>query len=825
MPDAAGAEVGRIEVITPPHNGAVHVGLPLKIAGIVFWGLVTIGLLMVAAAMPWMDQIATLEHDTLPRQVVMSIQERFEDDPDITRDSLQKPLLSLMQEHGIPAVRVERGANILIFGKPRDDLDIYTATFPITDFQGNETESIIVTVYQQKVEQIQLKRKKQLMLALGTSFFAFGLIIQWILQKVITRPFHQMIETAESCSRGNSARFDETRSDEFGYLSRFINKAMATLEARQCELGDALQRAKASEHALFEEKRRAEVTLNSIAEGVITTDQNGKIRFMNPVAETLSGWTQYEATGRPIDDIIHLIDEQTGDSIPCAISGSLRSNQVERNLQGRMLVRKGGEEIAVAESAAPMHDAAGNIVGAVLVFDDVRQTRELTRQLSHQASHDALTGLLNRREFEHHLQQALESTRNNSACYALYYIDLDQFKIVNDTCGHTAGDELLRELGALLKRKLRDSDIIARLGGDEFGVLLQGCTMEDAEILAGEVRQAIRALHFVWDGKTFEIGASIGIVPLSASTQSVAEALSSADVACYAAKEQGRDRVHVSEPDDKELKRHRSEMRWVGRIREALNENRFTLYRQSVVPVNNSEQRSSHTEMLLRMLDKEGKIIPPGRFLGAAEQYGLMPDIDRWVIEHSLRWLADEIHHCHSTITMAVNLSGQSLTAHGFLSEVINLIRDSQVPPEQICFEITETAAIANFETALTFMRVLHEMGCRFALDDFGSGMSSFAYLKQLPVDYLKIDGSYVRDLMHDPVDRAMVEAVNQIGHAMGIKTIAEYVEDYAILGELAAIGVDFAQGYAIDKPQPLTFAGDSTGTGTPQVKPGSTHG
>jgi diguanylate cyclase (GGDEF)-like protein/PAS domain S-box-containing protein len=807
------------------HKETVHVSLPLKIVAIVFWGLVTIGLLMVAAAMPWMERIAILEHDTLPRQVVIAVQEHFNNNADVTLDSLQSALLPLMQELDIPAVRIERGVDAMTFGKRRNDLDSYTVTFPATDPGENEVVDVILTVYQQKVEQVLLERKKQLMLALGISFFTFGLTIQWILQRVISRPFQQMIKTAESCSQGNNAHFDETRSDEFGYLSRFINKAMATLQARQSELGDALQRAQASEHALFEEKCRAEVTLNSITEGVITTDQHRKVRFMNPVAEKLSGWTQEEATGRPIDEIIHLIDEQSGDSIPCAISGSLRNNQVERNLQGRMLVRKDGEEIAVAESAAPMHDAAGTIVGAVLVFDDVRQTRELTRQLSHQASHDALTGLLNRREFEHHLQQALDNTRNNSTHYALCYLDLDQFKIVNDTCGHTAGDELLRELGVLLQKKLRDSDVVARLGGDEFGVLLQGCTMGDAEKLAGELRYAIRAMHFVWDGKTFDIGASIGIVPLSASTHSVAEALSSADVACYAAKEQGRDRVHVSEPDDRELQRHRSEMRWVGRIREALKENRLMLYQQSIVPVHSSDQRGSHTELLLRMLDEKGKLIPPGHFLGAAEQYGLMPDIDRWVIGHALQWLANEIQYRHSTITMSVNLSGQSLTAHGFLSDVVDLIHESQVPPEQICFEITETTAIANFETALKFMRLLHGMGCQFALDDFGSGMSSFAYLKQLPVDFLKIDGSYVRDLLHDPVDRAMVQAVNQIGHAMGIQTIAEYVEDRSILGALASIGVDYAQGYAIDKPQSLVFAQDSNGTVTPFVKPGSTQG
>ncbi|TCK16810.1 PAS domain S-box-containing protein/diguanylate cyclase (GGDEF)-like protein [Thiogranum longum] len=807
------------------HNEAVHIGLPLKIAGIVFWGLVAVGLLMVAMAMPWLERIAVLEHETSPRQIVTSVREQLLEDNAVTLDALRPSIPPLMQELNIPAVSIERSTKSITFGKPEPGLESFTSSFTSADLQTGGLVDVVVTVYQQTIEQALLTRKKQLMLVLGISFFAFGLIIQWILQKVITKPFHQMIATAELCSHGNEARFNENRFDEFGYLSRFINKAMAALQARQLELSDALQRAQAGEHALFDEKNRAEVTLNSIAEGVITTDRDGKVRFMNPVAERLSGWKQEEATGRDIDDIIHLIDEQTGDFIPCAVSCSLRNNKIERNLQSRLLVRKGGEEIAVAESAAPMHDATGNIVGAVLVFDDVRQTRELTRQLSHQASHDALTGLLNRREFEARLQQALENTRSNGEHYALCYIDLDQFKIINDTCGHTAGDELLRVLGSLLHKKLRDSDIVARLGGDEFGILLQGCTMADAEKLAGEIRKVIRALNFVWDGKSFEIGASIGIVPLSGTTQSVAEALSSADVACYAAKEQGRDRVHVSEPDDKELKRHRSEMRWVGRIRDALKEGRLTLYRQSIVPVHCSDQRELHTEILLRMIGKDEKLIPPGRFLRAAEQYGLMPEIDRWVVEHSLRWLANEIRLCQSTTIMAVNLSGQSLTARGFLSSIVDLLHDSKVPPEQICFEITETAAIANFETALKFMRLLHGMGCRFALDDFGSGMSSFAYLKQLPVDYLKIDGSYVRDLLHDPVDRAMVQSVNQIGHAMGIQTIAEYVEDRSILGALATIGVDFAQGYAIDKPQAVRHTEAHCDSVVSFIKPGSGQG
>ncbi len=806
----------------PPRTEAVHIGLPLKVAGIVFWGLVTIGLLMAAAAMPWLERITKLEHESTFRQAASLTRELVNTNAEVPLNELRPLLLSVMQEFDIPAIHIERDTSSALFGQVPDNSDSYTTAFQADNPAGNDTGDIVLTLYSNNVVHTVLQQKKWLMLIFGISFFAFGVLIQWVLQTVITRPFHNMIKVAESCSQGNNALFDENRKDEFGYLARFINQAMTSLQARQSELTDALQRAHESEHALFDEKQRAEVTLNSIAEGVITTDSNGNIRFMNPIAEKLTGWTQAEADGQPVDDIIKLVDEQSGDKTPCAISECLRGNRVVRNLQGRVLIRKGGKEIEVDESAAPMYDPGGNIVGAVLVFDDIRQTRELTRQLSHQATHDALTGLLNRSEFERFLQQALDNSCDNDKPSALCYVDLDQFKIVNDTCGHTAGDELLRELSTLLSQQLRDSDTVARLGGDEFGVLLQGCTIEHAEKLAANLRTAIRTMHFVWDGKTFEVGASIGIVPLSASTRSVGEALASADIACYAAKEQGRDRVHVSEPDDRELKRHRSEMRWVGKTREALREDRLALYQQPIVPVHDSAQRDKHTEILVRMLDKDGNVVPPGHFLGASEQYGLMPAIDGWVLDQSLRWLTAETRYRDSDITVAVNLSGQSLSAPGFLSRVVDLIHDSGVPPEQLCFEITETAAISNFYRALKFMRMLRGMGCLFALDDFGSGMSSFAYLKQLPVDFLKIDGSYVRDLLHNPVDRAMVEAVNQVGHAMGIRTIAEYVEDGAILGALSAIGVDFAQGFAIGKPQPLVFAGEQGNTVTPFLRPGS---
>jgi len=440
----------------------------------------------------------------------------------------------------------------------------------------------------------------------------------------------------------------------------------------------------------------------------------------------------------------------------------------------------------------------------VLAFTDVSENRELTRRLTYQASHDTLTGLFNRREFEIRLRTVLGTVYKYNTPACLCYMDLDQFKLVNDTCGHIAGDELLRQLADKLRLRLRSSDVIARLGGDEFGVLLHGCGLQQASELASDFRNVVREHRFTWDGRTFEMGVSIGVVALSADTRGVTDALSAADVACYAAKEGGRDRVHVYEADDGELQRKRNDMQWVSRIREALKENRFRLYQQAIVPVSpgTAPPTGEHYEVLLRMLDEDGNLLSPGQFMSAAEQFGLMIDLDQWVLRNALQWLA--ANNLYGDRRLAINLSGQSISSGGFLESVTETFDAINVDPTQICFEITETAAIANLDNATRFIASLKAMGCKFALDDFGSGMSSFAYLKNLPVNYLKIDGSYVRDLVRDPVDRAMVEAVNQIGHAMGMQTIAEFVEDSATLGALAVIGVDFAQGFGIGKPEPL---------------------
>lgn len=782
----------------------VHIGLPLKITGMVFWGLVAIGLVLAAETMHWLHSHIEASQSESAKQAVLTVRALLDHNHSAGSQELGMQLRLILESSEIAGISVEQGLERTAAGDFSGQFTRYSSSFSVT--QPDEAESdVFVSVWMHPIDTMLTQQKKRLMIEMGMLVFLFGTILQWILQRLLSTPITCMVDTARKFSQSGSARFDEKRNDEFGYLARFINQALDTLTQRQSEVVSALKRAQQSEHALFEEKERAEVTLHSIAEGVITTDETGCIQYMNPAAETLTGYTKTEAQGLSITRVLQLRNEHNGQPVESSVFSCLRSNSVSRALTGRLLAQPNGEAIAIEENAAPIRDRSGNTIGAVLAFADVSQNRELTRKLSYQASHDTLTGLYNRREFEIRLRAALQASGADNSLFTLCYLDLDQFKLVNDTCGHVAGDELLRQLALALKKELRDSDTLARLGGDEFGVLLHGCTMEDAARLASKLRKAVREHHFTWEGKTFEVGVSIGVVPLSADTGGVTEALSAADVACYAAKDSGRNRVHVYEANDDELLRKRSDMQWVSRIRLALKENRFRLYQQPIVPVKKTHRQTvAHHEVLLRMLDEEGRLLAPGQFMNAAEQFGLMADIDAWVLRNALEWLADNDDSGTGIRRLAINLSGQSLSLRPFLDNVMELFSTSQVCADRICFEITETAAIANLENATRFITALKAMGCEFALDDFGSGMSSFAYLKNLPVNYLKIDGSYVRDLVRDPVDRAMVEAVNQIGHAMGMQTIAEFVEDRKTLEQLAAIGIDYAQGYGIAKPEPL---------------------
>jgi diguanylate cyclase (GGDEF)-like protein len=439
-------------------------------------------------------------------------------------------------------------------------------------------------------------------------------------------------------------------------------------------------------------------------------------------------------------------------------------------------------------------------LGVVLVFHDVTENRSMARQLSYQAAHDPLTGLINRAEFERRLEYALESVHSESAHHALCFMDIDQFKLVNDTCSHEAGDAMLKEISGLLQGCLRDSDVLGRLGGDEFGVLLRNCTLDGAEEIAANMLSMIKATRFESCERTFEIGASIGIAMIDAGSSSVTEIMKAADLACYAAKDTGRSGIHVFQAGDTELSRRHDDMQWVARLKDAISEDRLVLYYQDIVPVSRSATGAHHFEVLVRMQDEAGQLITPDKFLPAAESYNLITALDRWVVEHSLEWYSAR----DEQLLMSINLSGKSVTDPGFLEFIRDKLAEYQVNPADICFEITETAAVANLELAAEFMHELRKLGCRFALDDFGSGLSSFAYLRNLPVNYLKIDGSFVRNIDSDRVNAAMVDAINQLGVVMGIRTIAEFVENDDIMNRLADIGVDYAQGYGVARPLPL---------------------
>jgi diguanylate cyclase (GGDEF)-like protein len=447
-----------------------------------------------------------------------------------------------------------------------------------------------------------------------------------------------------------------------------------------------------------------------------------------------------------------------------------------------------------------------NVICSALL--DVTEAHELSSQLSYQATYDDLTGLVNRREFEDRLQETIDSASEKKTQNILCYLDLDQFKVVNDTCGHMAGDEMLRQLSQVLHRCIRRNDTLARLGGDEFGILLENCLLKNALVAAENIRQVVQEFRFVWEDSTFNIGVSIGLTPISSVDESISEVLRRADTACFVAKDAGRNRIHVFHFDDQELEDRHGEMKLVSTISSALDENRMELWQQTITHVDKINKKldsgNVHFELLLRMRDKEGNLMGPDAFLPSAERYDLATRIDRWVLDAMFNWFGKYPDQLEQLEMCAVNLSGQSLSDEKFLQEITDHLIKTEIPAGKICFEITETAAIQNLAMASQFIKTLKRLGCSFALDDFGSGLSSFTYLKSLPVDFVKIDGFFVKDVVKDPVDLAMVKAINDMAHAMGKLTIAEFVEDKEILQKLVDLGVDYVQGYGIAKPAPL---------------------
>lgn len=565
---------------------------------------------------------------------------------------------------------------------------------------------------------------------------------------------------------------------------------------------------KIAQQALAKEQQRALVTLESIGDGVMTTDVNGHIDYLNPVAERLLDCETLAARGRHYMELLKLIDEGSGETLHDLVQMVLHREGAMVHADDGVLTHRDGSQFTINITAAPMRMENGEIIGVVLVLHDITEVMGMARQLSFQASHDMLTGLFNRREFEKRLEKAIRTARSEGSHHALLYMDLDQFKVVNDTGGHQAGDALLAQLAGQLTASVREHDILARLGGDEFGLLLMDCPLDEGTRIAETIRQLVHDFRFAWHERIFTIGVSIGVVPITADGGNLIDLLSTADGACYVAKEAGRNRVHVCYEDDKAVAHHHREMEWTQRISRAFEENRFVLYYQPIQALTEVADKRPYGEVLMRMQDDDGRLISPHAFIPAAERYNLMPTIDRWVVRSTLGKLREAQGPAEAPpFRCAINLSGQSLTDEHFLDFVLAQFHECDVSGESVCFEITETAAITNLNRARNFIFALKQMGCLFALDDFGSGLSSFRYLKGLQVDFLKIDGAFVKDMVNDRLDGAMVESINQIGHVMGLKTIAEFVETDAILDALRRLGVDYAQGFNIARPTKLDEA------------------
>jgi len=552
--------------------------------------------------------------------------------------------------------------------------------------------------------------------------------------------------------------------------------------------------------------RQAEATLESIGEGVVITDPRGHIEYLNSSAEALLGCDRARAAGRQLSELATLVDESDRRALADPVARCLEEGRrVDLGRRGLMVSRASGKEVSVELRASPIRGAGPQATGCVIVLHDVSEIRGITRQMSYQASHDPLTGLVNRREFERRLEDALQTARAGNASHVLCYLDLDRFKAVNDTSGHTAGDNMLRELAGILKDKIRDSDVVARIGGDEFGMLLIGCPLEKARQITDDVCGAIRDFNFVWRDKIFSVGVSVGLVQIGAESGSIEDALSAADSACYIAKQQGRGRIHVYSARDEAVARQRGEILWLQRLQAALKENRFELRVQPIVSASGRPDEGPAFEVLLRLRDADGGESMPVDFMQAAERYHLMPNLDRWVLQATFAAIGGGVLKLPEGRTVALNISGQTLGDPQFLEFVVECLDRSGVQPEQVCFELAESSVAANHNHAARFIAVLHGLGCEFALDDFGSGLGSFANLKQLPMDYLKIDGSFIRGLgTGDEVSAAMVTAMIELARSLGIKVIAEQVETEQALEVVRALKVDFVQGYAIGRPVPL---------------------
>ncbi len=696
----------------------------------------------------------------------------------------------------------------------------HLATVPVRDSRGEHRGTVVVSIQGDQISD-QVLMMLRSAVGMGLLAVAAGVVMLYaILTVFVARPLNGLIGTIVKLRQFPTdlgRRAVVTSEDELGRLGHAFNELMQDLQqttVSRSELQLTMEKLRTTSAALFEQKERAEVTLNSIADAVITTDAQQCVRYMNPVAEQLTGWTAAAATALPVDVVLKLIDADTGQPVILGPGPAPRNDDGwGRKLD---LLHPAGSRIGVDCKAALMHDPEGRLSGSVLSFRDVSAERHSAQRRSWEATHDVLTGLANRRELGERLEAALAASRNAGKEHVVCFMDLDRFKVINDTFGHAAGDEVLCDLTALMRSLVRQSDTAARLGGDEFALLLEDCSIERARLIAAELLAAVRDYRYECKGKSLSVGISIGMASLHAASNP-AEVMSMADTACYWAKEQGRDRVCVFSAGDGEMAARRRETGWVTRIEAALAQDRFVLYQQRFLRLNPALEERQHLEVLLRMVDENGDLVQPGSFLPAAERYNLMPLVDRWVIKTVFAGYRSLLRQCPGgqALTCSINLSGTSLNSESLIDFIREQASLHGLPPRAICFEITETAAIHNLRAAAALIAQCKALGFQFALDDFGAGTSSFGYLKNLPVDFLKIDGSFVRNIDQDRVDRLMTETINNVGHLLGVRTVAEYAENDLIVEQLRVMGVDYAQGYGVHLPSPLFAApGSLTGDG-----------
>lgn len=561
----------------------------------------------------------------------------------------------------------------------------------------------------------------------------------------------------------------------------------------------ALLKSRQAAQQLFHEKERAQITLHAIGDGVISSTAEGIIEYMNPIAVQLTHWSATEALGHPLQKVFRVVDERLDSAHFLTLEEMLQTDR-DNELQHCVLLNEHDERIAIELTASIIHGSNGNRTGIVVTFRDATKMRALSDHLSYQARHDPLTNLVNRREFESQLERALRHAHTENLKHALCFLDLDRFKIVNDTCGHAAGDELLKQLVARLKTLIRNNDLLARLGGDEFGLLLEQCPPQKAQQIAEEMRESVNSFVFVWEGKSFNIGVSIGMVMVDANSGDISEVVAMADAACYAAKDAGRNRVHIYSEQNQHIPTGQKTP-WITRLQQALQDDSFSLYCQSIVEVNPIKEKLQLCELQLRFKDERGQQIPPMAFIPAAERHNLMPAIDRWVLRHTCQLI--RLVNKPGAI-YCINLSPQTINDEEFITAADNILQGHGIPTQQICFEIAETHALTDVQKMGRFVRELRERGYRIALDDVGTSIGSYDYLRNLPVHFIKIDGQLINSLRRDSISGVQIKAITQIAHLLGICVIAEMVEDHSTLIQLGNFGINYAQGFGIAKPRPV---------------------